>query len=214
MVLTPGTRFANFEILSLLGAGGMGEVYRARDIRLNRDVALKVLPEIFSVDRDRLARFEREAQVLASLSHSNIGAIHGLEEAAARRALVLELVEGPTLAERIAEGPLPPEEALLMWRGDGRELFYYTGPNDGIINMKAVPLTFNGSAVVVGTPQSLFDGRYVSSGPARGLDVSADGKRFLMIRTVDPPPAPPSKLVLVQNFADELTRRVPAGSAK
>jgi serine/threonine protein kinase len=94
MALSPGTRFGSFEILSLLGAGGMGEVYRARDARLNRDVALKVLPDALSADPERLARFAREAQTLASLNHSNIGAIHGLEEAMGRQALVLELSKG------------------------------------------------------------------------------------------------------------------------
>ncbi len=116
MALPAGTRFGPFEILSLLGAGGMGEVYRARDARLNRDVALKVLPEALSADPERSARFTREAQVLASLSHSNIGGIHGLEEANGRQALVLELVDGPTLADRIAQGAMPLEEALPIAR--------------------------------------------------------------------------------------------------
>src|SRR5688572_15540608 len=116
MALSPGTRFGSFEILSLLGAGGMGEVYRARDARLNRDVALKVLPEAFTSDPERLARFTREAQTLASLSHSNIGGIHGLEDVNGRQALILELVEGPTLADRIEQGPLPLEEALPVAR--------------------------------------------------------------------------------------------------
>ena len=116
MALAPGTRFGSFEILSLLGAGGMGEVYRARDARLNRDVALKVLPEAFTSDPERLARFAREAQTLAALNHSNIGGIHGLEDANDRQALVLELVEGPTLADRITQGALPLEEALPIAR--------------------------------------------------------------------------------------------------
>ena len=90
----------------------MGEVYRARDTKLDRDVALKVLPEAFTADPDRLARFEREAKVLASLNHPNIGHIYGLEEAEGTKALVLELVEGPTLADRIADGPIPIDEAL------------------------------------------------------------------------------------------------------
>jgi serine/threonine-protein kinase len=94
----------------------MGEVYRARDTKLNRDVALKVLPDLFSQDVDRLARFKREAQVLASLNHSNIGSIYGLEESDGVRALVLELVEGETLAERIAQGPTPLDEALAIAR--------------------------------------------------------------------------------------------------
>jgi serine/threonine-protein kinase len=96
----------------------MGEVYRARDTRLQRDVAIKVLPEAFANDPDRLARFEREAQVLAALNHPNIAAIHGLEESAGTRtrALVLEFVDGPTLADRIAQGPIPLDEALPIAR--------------------------------------------------------------------------------------------------
>ena len=90
----------------------MGEVYRARDTKLDRDVALKVLPQAFTDDPDRLARFEREAKVLASLNHPNIAAIHGLEESDGNKALVLELVEGPTLADRIKQGPIPVDEAL------------------------------------------------------------------------------------------------------
>ena len=95
-----------------IGEGGMGEVYQARDTKLDRDVATKVLPEAFTSDPDRLARFEREAKVLASLNHPNIGSIYGLEEADGVKALVLELVEGPTLADRIRQGPIPVDEAL------------------------------------------------------------------------------------------------------
>ncbi|MBI3401836.1 MAG: serine/threonine protein kinase [Acidobacteria bacterium] len=102
MPLTRGSRVGSYEIGSLLGAGGMGEVYRARDTKLGRDVAIKVLPPGFTADAERLTRFEREARVLASLNHPHIGAIYGLEEAGGIRALVLELVEGETLAERIA----------------------------------------------------------------------------------------------------------------
>src|SRR5579863_5418399 len=101
MSTVSGANIGPHEILSQLGAGGMGEVYRARDTRLNREVALKVLPRAFSDDPLRMARFEREAQLLASLNHPKIAAIYGLEESGATRALVMELVEGPTLAERI-----------------------------------------------------------------------------------------------------------------
>ena len=101
MVLSEGTTIGPYEVVGLIGQGGMGEVYRARDTTLDRDVALKVLPEAFTADPDRLARFEREAKVLASLNHPNIAQIHGLEEAEGIRALVLELVEGPpTVAPR------------------------------------------------------------------------------------------------------------------
>jgi serine/threonine protein kinase len=112
MALSVGTYFGSYEITALLGKGGMGEVYRARDAKLKREVAIKFLPEEFSSDRDRTNRFQREAEVLASLNHPNIGAIYDLEEANGSRFLVLELVEGETLAERIARGPLPLEEAL------------------------------------------------------------------------------------------------------
>ena len=116
MTLTAGTKVGDFEILSLLGAGGMGEVFRARDTKLNRDVALKILPETFSHDPDRVARFKREAQLLASLNHPYIAAIHGFEESGGLHALVLELVDGPTLADRIDEGPLPLDDALAIAR--------------------------------------------------------------------------------------------------
>ncbi|MDA2912837.1 serine/threonine-protein kinase [Acidobacteriia bacterium AH_259_A11_L15] len=107
-----GRTLGHYRILEKIGAGGMGEVFRARDSKLDRDVALKVLPEAFTSDPDRLALFEREAKVLASLNHPNIGHIYGLEEADGVKALVLELVEGPTLADRIAQGPIPLDEAL------------------------------------------------------------------------------------------------------
>ena len=111
-----GLRVGPYEIIGPLGAGAMGEVYRARDTTLNRDVALKVLPELFARDPDRLARFTREAQLLATLNHPNIAAIYGLEQSNGGQALVLELVDGPTLADRIAGGPIPLEEALTIAR--------------------------------------------------------------------------------------------------
>src|SRR5687768_8273433 len=112
MSLAAATRLGPYEIVAALGAGGMGEVYRARDARLKREVALKILPDAFASDPERIARFQREAEVLAALNHPNIAAIYGLEEAPAATALVMELVEGPTLADRIAQGPLPLDEAL------------------------------------------------------------------------------------------------------
>jgi serine/threonine protein kinase len=112
MSLAPGTRVGAYEILTAIGAGGMGEVYRARDRKLDRDVAIKILPEALAADPERIARFEREAKTLAALNHPNIAHIHGLEESDGVRALVMELVEGPTLADRIAQGPLPLDEAL------------------------------------------------------------------------------------------------------
>ena len=112
MALNIGDRIAHYDVTALIGEGGMGQVYQATDTKLNRQVALKILPEAFATDPDRLARFQREAQVLASLNHPNIAAIHGLEDSEGTKALVLELVEGPTLAERIAKGPIPIDEAL------------------------------------------------------------------------------------------------------
>jgi serine/threonine protein kinase/Tol biopolymer transport system component len=121
MPLPPGTRVGPYEIVSAIAAGGMGEVYRARDSKLGREVALKLLPGDFASDADRVARFQREAQVLASLNHQHIAQIYGLEEGPSEgghqmRALVMELVDGPTLAERIATGPLPLDEALPIAR--------------------------------------------------------------------------------------------------
>ena len=117
VALLPGARIGPYEVLAPLGVGGMGEVYRARDTKLERDVALKVLPDTFALDPDRLARFKREAQVLASLNHPHIGAIYGFEDSGETHALVLELVEGDTLADRIAAGPrFPLDEALPIAR--------------------------------------------------------------------------------------------------
>ncbi len=112
MPLSPGTRIGPYEIRSALGAGGMGEVFRARDTKLNRDVAIKVLPDVFVHDPERLSRFRREAQLLAALNHPNIAHIHGFEDSDGIPALVMELVEGPTLADRIVQGPIPLAEAL------------------------------------------------------------------------------------------------------
>ena len=107
-----GTKLAQFEITAHLGSGGMGDVYQATDLKLGRSVAVKFLPETFARDVDRVARFEREARVLASLNHPNIAGIHGLEESGGRKFLVMELVPGETLAERIKRGPIPVQETL------------------------------------------------------------------------------------------------------
>ena len=112
MPLSAGTRLGPYEILSALGAGGMGEVYRARDTKLDRAVAIKILPEAFAADTERIARFQREAKTLASLNHPNIAHIHRLEDSNGGRALVMELVEGEDLAQRIARGAVPVAEAL------------------------------------------------------------------------------------------------------
>ena len=115
-MLSPHHRLGSYEVLALIGTGGMGEVYRARDTKLNRDVALKLLPRVFADDPDRLARFRREARILAALNHPNIAAIYGLEESTDVQALVLELVDGPTLADRIERGPIRRDEALPIAR--------------------------------------------------------------------------------------------------
>jgi serine/threonine protein kinase len=112
MSLAPGTRIGPYEVISMVGAGGMGEVYRARDTKLARAVAIKILPDSFANDPERLARFEREARTLASLNHPNIAQIHGFEESDGIKALVMELVEGLTVADRLAQGPIPLDEAL------------------------------------------------------------------------------------------------------
>src|ERR1700681_4443700 len=112
MPIATGTRLGAYEVLAPVGAGGMGEVYRARDNKLGRDVALKVLPESLAHDAERMARFEREAQVLASLNHTHIATIYGFEESNGVRALVMELVDGPTLVDRIAVGAMSLDDAL------------------------------------------------------------------------------------------------------
>ena len=116
MALTPGTRLGVYEVIASIGAGGMGQVFRARDTKLDRDVAIKILPEAFAHDADRLVRFQREAKTLASLNHPNIAAIHGLEESGGVTALVMELVEGDDLSQRIARGAIPLDEALPIAR--------------------------------------------------------------------------------------------------
>jgi serine/threonine protein kinase len=115
-----GSRLGPYEITAKLGEGGMGEVYRARDSKLEREVAIKVLPAAFSEDPERLARFEREARLLAQLHHPHVASVFGLEESEGVSALVMELVEGPTLAGRLTRGPLPLQEALAGVRPDSR----------------------------------------------------------------------------------------------
>lgn len=151
MALAAHTRVGPYEILDLLGTGGMGEVYRARDIRLKRDVAIKVLPDSVSRDAQVIERFEREAQVLASLAHPNIASIYGLEESAGFRALVMEVVEGPTLADRILRGALPLDEALPIARQIAEALEY--AHERGVIHRDLKPanikLTPDGSVKVL-----------------------------------------------------------------
>ena len=120
MSLTSGTRLSQYEILGALGAGGMGEVYRARDTTLGREVAIKVLPELFLSDPERVGRFQREAQLLAALNHPHIASIYGFEQSGETRFLVMELVEGESLAHRIAHGDVPPSSASGQRSTSGR----------------------------------------------------------------------------------------------
>jgi eukaryotic-like serine/threonine-protein kinase len=163
-----GRTISHYRVYEMLGRGGMGKVYRARDTKLGRDVAIKVLPEEFAQDPERLARFEREAHVLASLNHPNIAAIYGVEEASGIRALVMELVEGPTFAERVARGAIPLEEVLGMARqlADGLDAAH----SKGIVhrdlkpaNVKVTPqgvvkvLDFGLATVMLGPKAALSD---------------------------------------------------------
>ncbi|HEV2351088.1 MAG TPA: protein kinase [Terriglobia bacterium] len=190
MPLTLGTKLGPYEIVAPLGAGGMGEVYRARDTKLNRDVALKVLPEAFSADSQRMARFEREAQVLASLNHPNIATIHGLEESGTTRALVMELVEGPTLAERISvaavsdrrpgtgaqRAPLQLDEALEIARQIAEALEF--AHERGIIHRDLKP------ANVKITPDGLV--KVLDFGLAKALDPEDSGSNLPNSPTLSP----------------------------
>jgi serine/threonine protein kinase len=112
LALTPGTRLGVYEVTAQIGEGGMGQVYRATDTKLKRQIAIKILPPSLAADADRLARFQREAEVLASLNHPNIAGIYGLEESGGLTALVMELVEGEDLSQRISRGAIPIDEAL------------------------------------------------------------------------------------------------------
>jgi serine/threonine protein kinase len=142
MSLTSGTRVGPYEITARIGAGGMGEVYRATDTGLKRQVALKVLPAALVSDVDRVARLRREAEVLASLNHPNIAAIYGLEEADGVLALVMELVEGTTLADRIARGPIPVDEAIQTARQIAQAL--EAAHDRGIVHRDLKPANIKG----------------------------------------------------------------------
>ncbi len=165
MSLSPGTRLGAYDVVDAIGAGGMGEVYRARDTKLDRDVALKVLPDLFANDPERLGRFQREAKVLASLNHPNIGSIYGLEESDGVQALVLELIEGPTLADRIAQGPIPIDEALPIARQIAEAL--EAAHEQGIIHWDLKPA--NVKVREDGTVKVL------DFGLAKALDTTAEG---------------------------------------
>ena len=152
MSLSAGTKLGPYEIIAPLGAGGMGEVYRARDAKLGRDVAIKVLPAVLAGDAQYMARFEREAQVLASLNHPNIAAVYGIEQGA----LVMELVEGHTLAERIAAGALPIDEALQIARqiAEGLEAAHDRGVVHRDLKPANVKITPAGVVKALASPKS------------------------------------------------------------
>jgi len=170
MALEAGTKLGSYEILSPLGAGGMGEVYRAHDTKLGRQVALKILPNAFAQDADRLARFRQEAQVLASLNHPNIAQIHGLEDSGGTHALVMELVEGPTLADWLAKGPIPVDEALPIARQIGEAL--EAAHEQGIIHRDLKPA--NIKVRDDGTVKVLDFGLAKAMGPAAASGDPAD----------------------------------------
>jgi hypothetical protein len=151
MALTAGSRLGSYEIVSAIGAGGMGEVYRARDTKLGRDVAIKVLPEQVAADADRLARFHREAQVLASLNHTHIAAIYGLEKSGAMQFLILELVEGETLSQRLKTGPLPLDAALAAAKqiAEGLEAAHEKGIIHRDLKPANIAFTTNGDVKIL-----------------------------------------------------------------
>ena len=167
--MTPGTRLGPYEVIALLGAGGMGEVYRARDAKLNREVALKILPEAVASDPDRLARFTREAQTLAALNHPNIGAIYGIEESQAIRALVMELIEGDDLSVLIARGPMPLDELLPIARQIAEAL--EAAHDHGIIHRDLKPANIKVRSD--GTVKVLDFGLAKALDPTAGSSVSA-----------------------------------------
>jgi len=182
MAIQSGTHLGHYEIVAAIGAGGMGEVYRARDSKLGRDVAIKVLPATFVGDVERIARFQREAKVLASLDHPNIASIYGIEESGGTRALVMQLVEGPTLADRIKQGPIPVDEALRIARqiADALEYAHERGivhrdlkpANIKVTNDDAVKvLDFGLAKAIEGDPSSID----ISSSPTMSRMATMQG---------------------------------------
>ncbi len=173
MALTPGTRLGPYEVTAQIGVGGVGEVYRATDTNLKRSVAIKVLPTAVAADGERPARFQREAEVLAALNHPNIAAIYGLEKSGATTALVMELVEGPTLADRIAQGAIPLNEALPIARQIAEAL--EAAHTQGIIHRDLKPA--NLMVTAAGVVKLLDFG--LDPHRAEGYTWVADGHAFL-----------------------------------
>ena len=191
MALTPGTRLGVYEITAQIGEGGMGQVYRARDTKLDRDVAIKILPEAFAHDADRLARFQREAKTLASLNHPNIAIIHGLEQAGDVHALVMELVEGDDLSQRIACGAIPIDEALPIAKQIAEAL--EAAHEQGIIHRDLKPA--NIKVRPDGTVKVLDFGLAKAMEPASALRASA-GQALSMSPTITTPAMTQAGMIL------------------
>jgi eukaryotic-like serine/threonine-protein kinase len=179
MNLTGGSRFGGYEIEAPLGAGGMGEVYRARDVKLGRHVAIKVLPEDFRLDAERIARFEREARLLAALNCPNIAAIYGLEEDAGLRGLVLELVDGPTLAERLEGGALPVAEAIDIARqiADALDAAHDKGIVHRDLKPANIKISAGGTVKVLDFGLAKIADDRTASDPVASPTVTSDGTR-------------------------------------
>ena len=170
-----GRQLGPYTIVAPLGAGGMGEVYRARDSKLGRDVAIKILPSHFTADPERRARFAREARLLATLNHPHIGAIYGLEETDGVTALVLELVEGPTLADRLARGPLPIAEALAIARQIAEALD--AAHEKGIVHrdLKPANIVLQSATNAAGVPSGDVRAKVLDFGLAKTMAVGIGG---------------------------------------
>src|SRR5262249_1888461 len=179
MALAPGTKIGVYDVVAAIGAGGMGEVFRARDRTLNRDVALKVLPGAFALDPERMARFRREAQVLASLNHPNVAAIYGFDESSGVPALVLEFVDGPTLADRIAQGPIPVGETLAIARQIAEAC--EAAPEQGIVHRDLKP------ANIKLRPDGTV--KVLDFGLAKALDQDASGSSLVSLSPTITSPA-------------------------
>ena len=199
MGISIGQRLGSLEVVSLLGRGGQGEVYRARDTHLQRDVALKMLPDVLASDPDRLARFQREAQILASLNHPNIAQIYGLEGAGTSRCIVMELVDGQTLQERLKRGPIPVEQALVIAKqiADAIEAAHEKEIIHRDLKPANVKITPEGMVEVLDSGMANVFAREPSPGappsPGRrgiGFFGCADGQRFLMNSVTEEATAP------------------------
>ena len=193
MTLSAGERLGFYEVLAPLGSGGMGEVYRALDTRLQREVAIKILPEAFADDTQRLARFEREARLLAALNHPSIATVHGLEHDGRRRFIVMELVEGETLAARLNAGPLPVPEVLRLGRqiAEGLEAAHARGVVHCDLKPANIALTPDGRAKLLdfGLARAFAPERSepdVSRSPTITADIAPSGSIFGTVSYMSP----------------------------